>query len=95
MFRGQGKPLCDVTSEPRPEAETGTQENRAGLVFDVSDGRSFASQSSLQADGCSKFSICFKAHNAWGYILILLYPCLYLSQAPGVMWPAFTSLTRH
>lgn len=28
MFRGQGKPLCDVTSEPRPEAETGTQENR-------------------------------------------------------------------
>lgn len=26
---------------------------------------------------------------------ILLYPCLYLSQAPGVTWPGFTSLTRH
>lgn len=78
-------------SEPGPEGDMGGPK-----CFDVSEVKRLAPQSSLQADSCSKVSIHFKTHNTWGYILILLYPCLCVSQAPGVMQPRLISnLTRH
>lgn len=101
MITGQGMghhvqwlrkvPACVmVTSEPRPEGYMG---HLSVLMSEV--GR-LAPQSSLQADSCSKVSIHFKAHSTWRYILILLYPCLCVSQAPAVMQPWLTSnLTRH
>lgn len=88
-------PCVMVTSEPRPEGDMG----RLSVLMSLRSGgwhlRAHCKQRAALRS-LSKVSIHFKAHNTWGYILILLYPCLCVSQAPGVMQPRLTSnLTRH